>query len=176
MLWLVFDSRKWKPNESEAADLLGKAVSFRLIERFEEHPEHPLFSLLYYVDGLLAFNFGVIEVDSEEDTLLAEGSSLLADDRILYAFGSFDGADLQNCLIHLHKYSLAQSTAGDVLSMIGFLQGARQKMAACGKLDPWRVKIDTVAEILSEITEDLHFNRDQSISELIAPLNPRKTK
>jgi hypothetical protein len=33
-----------------------------------------------------------------------------------------------------------------------------------------------VAEILSEITEDLHFNRDQSIGELIAPLNPLKTK
>jgi len=176
MQWLVFDSRKWKPDEGEAADLLGKDVSFRLIERFEEHPEHPLFSLLYYVDGLLAFNFGVIEIDSDENTGLAKDSPLLTDDRFIYTFGPFDSADLQNCLIHLHKYSLAQSTAGDVLSMIGFLQGARQKMAACGKLDPWRKKIETVAEILSEITEDLHFNRDQSISELIAPLNPRKTK
>ncbi len=173
MQWLVFDSRKWKPDETDVADLLGKDTSFQLTGCFEEHPGHPLFSLLYYVDGLMAFNFGVIEIDSDEYAL---GKSLLEDDRLIYAFGPFDSAGLQNCLIHLHKYSLAQSTAGDVLSMIGFLQGARQKMAACGKLDPWRAKVDTVAEILSEITEDLHFNRDQSISELIAPLNPQKTK
>lgn len=175
MFWFVFNTDKWRPDKEEAAKLLGPDVAFRLIDSFESDSNHPLFMLFYAVDGLRVFNLGVIEAEAGKAVELPATLLSDAEDRFEHIFGPFGDKDVLESLVRLNNYTLSESTAEDVLSMVSIIQGVRRKLSALGRLEKWGGRIEEMAACQGEIIDDMQHNRVFGIEHVLAPLNPVKT-
>ena len=170
MFWLIYDLNEWRPDEAEVKALLGKDTTFSLLNGFDGQHDHAVFALLYNVDGLRAFNTGLIEIPGETLPEIPAETR----ERLRAIYGPFEEADIRESLVRLHSFTLAKSAIEDALSMISLLQSVRQKLSALDQLDKWRKEVEDMGETLGSVTEDLQYNRSQSLEHLVAPLKPHE--